>query len=280
MESQTLHMETLGNARELGGYRTADGRVIRHGLLLRSAKPCLASENDIKRLLDEYHLETIVDFRMTMERQAEPSPEIPGVKNMWFRIIDEKVLNDLMALLKETAGEQAIPQTPIERMDYALTAGIVSDRMYIDYVSSEVGQSGYRGFFKELLALPEGKSLLFHCTQGKDRTGLAAMLVLSALGVDEDVIMRDYVLTNEFNKGLIEKEKAMLANYGFSEEKMNRYLSVMDQVNPKYMQNVIDYLKDEFGSVLNYITNVLGITPDEIEQLKEKFLSSSPDAGK
>lgn len=280
LKNQTLEMETLGNARELGGYRTADGRMVRRGLLLRSAKPCQASENDIKRLLNEYHLGTIVDFRMTMERQEEPSPEIPGVKSVWLRIIDEKVLSDLRALMKETVGEQAIPKTPIEKLDYAIKSGIVSDRMYIDFVSSETGKTGYRQFFKELLALPEGKSLLFHCTQGKDRTGLAAMLVLSALGVDEDVIMRDYVLTNEFNKTLIEKEKAMLASFGLPEEKQMRYLSVMDQVNPKYMQNVIDYLKDEFGSVLNYITNALEITPDEIERLKEKFLTGSPDAGK
>ncbi len=273
VESQSIGMETLGNARELGGYKSADGRKVRRGVILRTAKPCLASENDIKRLTDVYHLATIVDFRMTSEREAEPSPEILGVKNVWLRIIDEKLLEELQKELAEVKGELPQPKTPLERIQFALKSGVVSDRMYIDFVSTEQGKSSYRAFFKELLALPEGRSLLFHCTQGKDRTGIAAMLILSALDVEQATILRDYELTNEFNAPLIEKEKAMLAKMGVTDEaEVNKYLSVMDQVNPKYMQNVLDYLADEYGSVKGYISKALEITDEEIAQLKDKFL--------
>ena len=272
VESQTLRMETLGNARELGGYKTSDGHAVRRGLLLRSAKPCMASENDIKRLLDVYHLGTVVDFRMTSERAEEPSGELPGVKHVWLRIIDEALLEELQRMVREAKGTQPLPQTPLEKLQYAFKSGFVSDRMYIDFVSSEQGKSGYRDFFKELLALSEGKSLLFHCTQGKDRTGIAAMLVLSALGVEKDTIMRDYELTNEFNAALIEKERVMLLKMGVPEDELNKYLSLMDQVNPKYMQNVIDYLDDEYGSVPGYIKKELGITDAELAEMKEKYL--------
>ena len=273
VKSQSIGMESLGNARELGGYESADGRKVRRGVILRSAKPCLASENDIRRLTDVYHLATIVDFRMTSERMAEPSPEIPGVKNVWLRVIDEKLLEELQRLVAETKGDQALPKTPLERIQFAIKSGVVSDRMYIDFVSSEQGKESYRAFFKELLALPEGKSLLFHCTQGKDRTGVAAMLVLSALDVDTDTILRDYELTNAFNAPLIEKEKAMLAQMGVTDaDEVNKYLSVMDQVNPKYLQTVLDYLTDEYGSVKGYISEALGISDEEISLLKDTYL--------
>ena len=99
------------------------------------------------------------------------------------------------------------------------------------------------------------------------------MLILSALDVSEDTILRDYELTNAFNKALIEKEKQMLAKFGVTDEaEINKYLSVMDQVNVKYMVNVLDYLKDEYGSVKGYIKNALKITDEEINQLKDKFL--------
>ena len=273
VESQSIGMETMINARELGGYTSSDGRKVRRGLILRTARPSSASENDIRRLTDVYHLATIVDFRMTSERIEAPSPEIPGVKNVWLRIIDEKLLEELHKMVEEVKGPQTMPKTPLEKIQLAFSSGFVSDRMYIDFVSSDQGKSGYQAFFKELLSLPEGKSLLFHCTQGKDRTGIAAMLILSALDVSEDTILRDYELTNAFNKALIEKEKQMLAGFGVTDEaEMNKYLSVMDQVNGKYMVNVLDYLKDEYGSVKGYIKNALKITDEEINQLKDKFL--------
>lgn len=75
-ESQSIKMEKLGNARELGGYVSQDGRKVKRGLLLRSAKPVSASENDLNRLKNDFHLGTIIDFRMSYEREIEPNPQI------------------------------------------------------------------------------------------------------------------------------------------------------------------------------------------------------------
>jgi len=266
LESQTISMEKLGNARELGGYRTQDGLTVKHGLLLRSAKPRSASEADLLRLQNEYNLATIVDFRMSYETALEPNPAIPHVTNVWCPIIDEDLFSANIPAGKGKAKNM------FERLKIAVDAGIVTDKMYIGFLSNNQGKTGYAEFFKELLALPQGKSLLFHCTQGKDRTGLGAMLILTALGVDEDTIMADYLLTNAFNASLIEKEKAMLAPYNLSKADLNKYLSVMDQVNPDFMQNALDYLKKEYGSAMGYITNELGVSEIDIAMLKEKFL--------
>ena len=266
-KTQTLGMETLGNARELGGYKTTDGHTVKRGVLLRTAKPCGASEADRQKLVDTYHLAVITDFRMSYEREAEPNPALSGVEDVWCPIIDENLIR------ANVSGEKAASATnTFERLKIAIDSGIVTDKMYVQFLQGEQGKKGYGEFFKQLLSLPDGKSLLFHCTQGKDRTGTAAMLILSALGVDEETIMQDYLLTNVFNAPLIEKEKQMLSQYNLSEEEMNTYLSVMDQVNPAYMQNALSYLKENYGSVTGYITKELGVTQDDIKTLKAKFL--------
>ena len=121
--------------------------------------------------------------------------------------------------------------------------------------------------------LPEGRSLLFHCTQGKDRTGCAAMLILSALGVSEDIILEDYMLTNIFNADLIEKDRKMLLSRGIKEDGLWwKYMFVLNSVKKELMTNALSWLKENYGSPVGYIINELGISEDEIEKLKSKFL--------
>ncbi len=263
-------MQTLGNARELGGYRSSDGRKVKRGVLLRSAKPSGASEADLKRLSEEYNLATVTDFRMSFERALEPNPVIPGVKDVWCPIIDEDLF--LANISSDEAESAKKNEDTFERLKIAVKSGVVGENMYVNFLSGAQGKKGYTLFFKELLALPEGKSLLFHCTQGKDRTGLGAMLVLSALGVDEKTIMQDYLLTNTFNASLIEKERKMLSQYNLSAEEETLYLSVMDYVNEAFMKNALKYLKENYGSPLGYIKTELGVTDSDIDRLKKKFL--------
>jgi len=150
--------------------------------------------------------------------------------------------------------------------------GIVSDNLYIDFLTSNSGKKGYRDFFEKLRSLSPDRALLFHCTQGKDRTGVAAMLILSVLDVDEETIIKDYMLTNKYNETLIRKEREMLRNIMGKEMDADRYLSAMDQVNVCYLKNVLSYLKKTYGSVSNYTMVELGQTEKSLAELKDKFL--------
>ena len=275
VESQTISMTGIGNARELGGYKTDDGRMIRHGVLLRTAALAKASEEDIKRLVDEYGLTTVIDFRMTMENASAPDPEIPGVENLSVHIIDEEVLSKKNADNAQDSTSNIDMSDPISKLDMAIKLGILSDRMYIDFLSSDVGKAGYTKFFDELKELPEGKSLLFHCTQGKDRTGCGAMLILSALGVPEETIMKDYLLTNEFNAEKIAGERKLLESRDIDEDKYNLYMLGMDEVFPETMTNALEWIKDEYGSPVEYIKKELGVSDADIEALKDKFLTEA-----
>jgi len=271
---QSIRLTGVGNARELGGYKAEDGRTIRHGLLLRTAKLSGATEEDIQRLISEYHLAVVVDFRGNDEIENNPDPDISGARNLNLQIIDKEddPLPEEMAAEIDALMAQNGEISKLDMLRMAIKYGTFSDQMYVDFLWSDKGKAGYCQLFDELLDLPDGQAILFHCTEGKDRTGCAAMLILYALGVDEDTIMEDFLLTNVYNAALIEEDRRMLEAEGISEEEMETYLPMMDQVNPAFMSAAIAWMTESFGSPLGYIIQELGVTKDEIAVLRDKFL--------
>ena len=271
--SQSLSLTGVGNARELGGYRTEDGRAVKHGVLLRTAKLTDATEEDIRRLISDYRLAVDVDFRGDGEVERAPDPEMEGVEYMNIHILDESA-GPSEELEAEIAAleEQGIEVDKITMTRLAMKYGCLSDQMYVDFLSSDVGKAGYSRFFQALLSLPEDRSLLFHCTQGKDRTGCGAMLILFALGADEETIMADFLLTNEYNAALIAEEREYLIENGIAEDELDIYMKTMDQVFPEFMENAIQWMTETFGSPMGYITQELGVSESEIQALRDKFL--------
>ena len=272
--AQSILLTGVGNARELGGYKTEDGRTVRHGLLLRTAKLSGATEEDIQRLISEHHLAVVVDFRSGMEIEKNPDPEISGTRNLNLQILNEEEnsLPEEMEAEIEALNAQNGEIRKVDMLRLAIRYGTFTDQMYVDFLSSDKGKAGYRQLFDELLGLPDGQAILFHCSEGKDRTGCAAMLILYALGVDEDTIMEDFLLTNVYNEALIEEDRRILEAEGLSEEEMETYLPMMDQVNPAFMSAAIAWMTESCGSPLGYIMQELGVTEDEIAVLRGKFL--------
>ena len=265
-ETQSIGLKTVGNARELGGYTVSDGRKIKHGVLLRTAALYGISSEDVKRLTEDYRLSVIADLRMSFETAPKPDPVIDGVKYVSLHVINEELFTE------EVEKKLSVEGGVVERLKFLVDSGIVSYDMYVNFLANDSGKKAYREFFRELVDLPPGRSLLFHCTQGKDRTGCAAMLILSVLGADEDTIMKDYLLTNVFNAERIDGQRKMLKSHGVKESDMEIYMQVLDEVNPKTMNTLLTWLKENYGSPVGYIVEELGVSPDEIELLKAKFL--------
>ena len=271
--AQSIGLTGVGNARELGGYAAADGRTVKQGVFLRTAKLSDATEEDIARLRDVYHLAVIADFRSSTEVEALPDPEIPGAKYLNLSIMDEAELQKRMAELDPEVLAGLDMTNSMDRLKIAMLLGVIGEQMYITFLSGQAGKDGYRQMFEELLAMPEGSSLLFHCTQGKDRTGLGAMLILTALGVDEETILEDFAMTNIYNARLIEGERQALIAQGLSGEALETAILAMDQVEPQYMVNALDWMKETYGSVMGYIHQELGITDEQIETLRNMYLA-------
>ena len=273
-ERQTLSLTGVGNARELGGYEAADGKTVKRGVLLRSAKLRDATEDDVQRLTENYHLGVIVDLRGADEMENAPDVQIEGVEYRNIDILgDEATIPEGLLEELDELEAQGIELDTVSTMRLYWKYGLYSDQFLVEIFSSDAGKAGYGQFFRELLALPEGEALLFHCSQGKDRTGCAAMLLLFALGADEETVMEDYLLTNEFNAALIAEERQYLAENGAAEDELDAFMATMDQVFPALLENAVAWMTETYGSPLGYITQGLGVSTDEIAALRERFLA-------
>ena len=272
MSGQTLGLESVKNARELGGYPTEDGRMVRHGCLLRSASLQDLSERDSKRLRERFGLSAIADLRTSIEVDESPDPVLDGVNYLDLHVVEDSAVRRRFADLVDTFGEYG-PGDEAEWASWMVERGYVDERSYVELLSSATGKAGFRRLFDELLALPEGRSLLMHGTKGKDRTGLAAMLVLSALGVGERVILDDYLLSNEFLAPQIEQDRQLLLGAPVENgDELEWCLVALDKADERLMRAAFDWMDSTYGSARDYVTRELGVNQEQLAALRDKFL--------
>ena len=269
MLKQAIDLPGVGNAREPGGY-TVGSKQIKKGVLLRTAGLAGMAPGTNEKLQKEYRLQAVIDFRMTGERGAVPDPEIPGAENIHLPVIeiedypptDPKMLEEY-----EKGGDR------MKMFEMSYEAGMLGYDQYLGFLLGERGKRAYREFFRVMLESdPDKGAILWHCTDGKDRTGCAAMLLLTALGASRETIINDYMLTNEYNAAQIEAVRQKTAAYPMPPEKLDALLFVSGAVAERYMTNAIDTLNEKYGSVEGYLREELNVGSAEIETLKDKYL--------
>lgn len=268
-EAQALLVTGIENARQLGGYETADGRHVKRDVLLRTAKLSDAPSEELAALKDIYHLGVVVDFRTLAEREGAPDPEIDGVDNIVLDVLDEGSRTGAGAAIAgiyENGGAE-----PAEVMLNIIRSGCVSERMYADMAFDPAAEKGFRDFFRILLENGGQKAVLWHCSGGKDRTGAAAVLLLLALGVNKETALRDFELTNEFLREKIAYMESRAAELTDDPEEI-AWVKDMTGVNRKYMEKLLDTLEEKYGSQERYLTEGLGLDRVELEQLREMYL--------
>ena len=265
-EAQTLNMGTISNARELGGYQTRDGKTVREGVLLRTAALTDASQEELDSLINNYNLAAIIDMRASYELAEDPEPAVDGVAQYNFKIMDEQMMARRAAAIQDVLTDPNVD--PVKRMTAILEADVISDQMYVEFLQGETGKTGFRDFFRVLLETPEGNAVLWHCTNGKDRTGVAAMLLLGVLNVDEEIIMEDFLLTNVFFEAEISAMRQKLGAYIQDEAMLEELMVTGKGVYAPYMQNAIDYIKENYGDIPGYVKAELGLTDADIAKLQ------------
>lgn len=241
------------NFRDVGGYRTADGRSVTWGKLYRSASVGRYTAED-QALIRKLSVGSIIDLRSTRERQGDKAPwmQTAGV-GYWTRDYDLSGGN-LGALFAKSAT-----------FDAETMRGVMIQ--------------GYRGFPKEQAAsyrmlfdrlLTSDKAVIVNCTAGKDRTGLGVALVLSALGVPYETIMEDYLLSNT----LLDAD-ALRADAG-----MNAAMSALpaDVAKPllgverAYLDAAFEQIAKDYGSVDAYLAQELGVDAATRKRLRKRML--------
>ena len=272
MLKQSIDLPGVGNARELGGYAVGDKRV-KSGVLLRTASLTKATPEAVERLRDEYHVQAIVDFRMGAEHESAPDPQVPGATNCHLKVVemeDFPVPEDLdpkaFDLLKDPNANR------MELFELSYDLGMLGPRLYEGFVLGERGKEAFAAFFRLLLELEDGRAILWHCTDGKDRTGCAALLVLAALGASRETIIADYLLTNEYNAATIEALRQKVAAIPMPPERLETLLFTSGAVAESYIVHAMDVIGEQYGSLDAYLRDALGVGDAERARLREKFL--------
>lgn len=204
MDDRRISFESIANARDLGGLPTAQGRVIASGLLLRSANLTNAAEADRTVLQEKYHLSKIIDLRTEAERKEMPDAPIPAAEYLPIPIFDSAVAG---ISHEQRSGEERL-QAVMPEMG----------QLYCRMVTEPTCRENLGKAARCVMEHDFSKgSVLWHCTEGKDRCGMLSAVLLLALGVERSTIMEDYLLTNQVNAAKTETYYQMLLAAGKTE---------------------------------------------------------------
>lgn len=262
----SIGLYDVQNARDLGGYKTIDGRTVKTGLLIRSGRLSNASKEDIHILKDLYHLNAVVDFRIIRERIDSPDVKIDGVTYYTLPLVDDK-----SPMVGGVHKRSANNQNPLSYFIDVIKQGHGKSDMYVKLFKSERFQKGMTSFFQILLNSDGEHSILWHCAAGKDRAGSAAALTLLALGVDKETVLTDFDLSNIAYNEWIQKRLTQVSRI-IRDPEILTVVRSLSGVNVDYMRNAIDATILDYGSIENYLEVCMNVTKEDIVKLKDMYL--------
>ena len=254
-DHRKIVLDGTSNTRELGGYKTEDGRSLKWGVLYRSDKLSELTDADQEYLL-QLGIKKVIDFRSSEEKQNEPDQLPSTLKYIEMPIeADGAIRPKVEAILKGDLNEDV---------------GAILVETNKEFISDFSGV--YKGFIESLIENQE--PTLFHCTAGKDRAGFAAALVLLAVGVPEKIVIEDYMKTNKYTEETIQDyiNKINLYSLGSVDAEILRPLLGVEE---RFIRAALDEIKQKYGSVENFIRDELKIRDESIVELKNFLLTES-----
>ena len=255
---RVLNFEGIANFRDLGGYRTVDGREVKWGVLYRSAALAEATDEDL-RALAGLGLAALVDFRSAAEKQEEPDrlPAPPG-----FTVVEIPTLD---------GGDNSVAteiRTAIEQGDVAGfdpdAFMLEANRQFADRFTPQFSR-----FLRTVIAA-NGEPVLWHCTAGKDRTGFAAAILLRILGVPPETVLQDYALSKEYS--LAARRNQLLLLRVFKGEETAEKVAVLMGVEKPWLETAFREIDLRWGNFDNYVRDGLGLTETDIAALRAHLL--------
>lgn len=256
-----VKLEGQGNFRDLGGYRTTDGRRVKWGVIYRSGQLNKLSDADLSKLKD-LKIRTVVDLRGISEIETRGKDRLPeGARGVSYPIgVDSPP--------KEGKEESTATGSSAGRTDFMLqaTRSIMVNRTDV-----------YASLIRDL-AEPTNRPLVFHCTAGKDRAGVGAAIVLSLLGVPWETVRDDYLLSNYYRRDENAKElksirEDMAEKQGIPPEQVDMTaIEAMFLVKPEYLDAAHDEVIRRYGSMESYFRKGLGISDETISRIRNELL--------
>ncbi len=259
-----IPLGSVANLRSLGGWRTMDGRVVRHGRIFRSATLHFGQAADLAALGTQLGVTAVVDLRTQPEREHMPYRLPESIQPLVADVlggVENSVPASMDRLLEEPARATELLATGkgIELMNQA----------YEQIVTLPSAHEAFASIYTRL-ADPAGGPLLFHCTTGKDRTGWASAALLLLLGVPEEDVFAEYLLTNQHLLPVFSRLFDSFAQGGGDPQ----YLRPVLGVERGYLETALGQVRAEYGSIQGYFTEALGLGPDAQSDLRATLLLS------
>ncbi len=257
-QQRIITFENTENFRQIGGYKTKSGKTVKHNVFFRTgALSTITAKHDIQKF-NNLNIKTIIDFRSSSERIENPDPIFSGINQI-----------SQSALFDENGDEvnfdiQSIFSKGIKGIDEMVTDVKKS------YETISFNNPAFKIMFKHISenAVP----LLFHCTAGKDRTGVAAALILRTLGVSDETIIEDYMLTNKLRnntrKMFVERLKPHLKDVD-----LNEIAQAVLGVEKYSIETVLSSIDNKYDDFSDYLTNECDFTPEMQQKMKENYLT-------
>ncbi|WP_308637234.1 tyrosine-protein phosphatase [Paenibacillus silvisoli] len=249
-----VNLQGAFNFRDLGGYKTTDGKTVKWGKLYRAEELGHLTTADLE-YVQRMGIKTNVDYRTDAEVKAMPDPVLAGITNIRTDEGNAGATADLMSMIQ--SGMMKDEASAVQMMAGFNKQMVDAPKFYVQLM--------------ELLNDPANIALVQHCTAGKDRTGLGSAIILLALGVDGQTVMNDYLLSNvyreEANKKTIEGVKQQI-----KDENVVAAITALMGVQKEFLQAAIDEMKAEYGSIDGFLEKGLGITKQERAKLKAMYL--------
>lgn len=254
-----ISLDGAMNFRDLGGYKTVDGRYVKWGQIFRSDNLSQLTDRD-HRMLNQMNIGQVFDFRSPKEVETFPDrlPEDGSIAYFHLPIMDNNI---------DTP-------TTMMRMKEGDISWLTDDFMVKRYLHNLNNFPDTWGVVFKQLSCPEGRSIVFHCSAGKDRAGVCAALILLCLGVPEETILYDHDLSNRFLTDWLEHIRKHVASSGLDTKKIEPYICA----SREGMEAVLNHIRETYHSVANYLCAKAEIERETIALLRKKLLTRMPYA--
>ena len=252
-DTRKLPFTGAHNFRDLGGYKTSDGKTVKWGKVYRSDNLHSLTDEDLK-YMERLNLKSVVDFRSDEERNEEP----------------DRLTPDMTPILLPIKFE---PEGVTENLTRDLTFGnLDSSNLLRDFNIILVKEftEEYREFFRHIVD-NGGEPFLLHCTAGKDRAGFGSAMILTVLGVPREKIIEDYLLTNTYVSDHVDRKllETELKTFFRADSDNLRKINLVEE---RYIQAAFDTIDSHWGGMDQYISEGLNLTEEDINKIKDYYL--------